>query len=273
MTGTLAQIITLTAFGNDFLKNGKTPTDFNVANTTFQFCNRVDFSEFRKQFFFSKAKRKVVAENPTNWFEYVKAGGCKRLRLYYEHSKDQSFAKDYKLAGLVGGGGTWFIEAVYDKYSNYWANRWEVTRQNASDNKIWTVNYGMIVEKQHTNNLQIGHETAKNSLRQTLTEIADFAFKHDLPRWGEQFDNAKLTLDSSSPEKNYYHKDLIPMDKYPLTAKQLLFSAGSSWVFGGMGSWNDLGFDSKENNATYERLSEQLYANINDAIIAATNSY
>jgi predicted butyrate kinase (DUF1464 family) len=58
-----------------------------------------------------------------------------------------------------------------------------------------------------------------------------------------------------------------------LTAKQLLFSAGNAWVFGGMGSWNDLGFDNKEDNETYDRLSEQLYSNINEAIIASTNTY
>ena len=63
MTGTLAQIIALTAHGNDFLKNGSVPADFN-SNTTFQFCNKVDFSEFKKHFFFSKPKQKVVADNP-----------------------------------------------------------------------------------------------------------------------------------------------------------------------------------------------------------------
>ena len=43
MTGTLAQIIALTAFGNDFLKNGTIPADFNSANTTFQFCFLLGF--------------------------------------------------------------------------------------------------------------------------------------------------------------------------------------------------------------------------------------
>lgn len=273
MTGVLAQIISLTTYGNDFLKNGKIPNEFNSSNTTFQFCNKIDFREFKKKFFFSKPKEKVIAENPTKWFEYLKLDGCKRLRLYFEHSKEQSFAKDHKLAGLVGGGGTWLIEANYDQYSNYWANRWEVTNQNAADNKIWTVNYGMTVVKQHTSNLQIDNEKVKNNLKQTLTAIAEFAFKQNLQGWGEQFDKAKATLESSSPENSYYHKDLIPLDNYSQTAKQVLFSAGASWVFGGMGSWNDLGFDSKEDNETYDRLSEQLYSNINEAIIAATNSF
>jgi predicted butyrate kinase (DUF1464 family) len=56
-------------------------------------------------------------------------------------------------------------------------------------------------------------------------------------------------------------------------ARQLVFSAGSAWVFGGMGSWNDVVFDKDEDNETYERLSEQLYTRINEAIIAGTTSY
>jgi hypothetical protein len=58
-----------------------------------------------------------------------------------------------------------------------------------------------------------------------------------------------------------------------LTSKQIIFSAGSAWVFGGMGSWNDLGFDSKEDNKTCERLSERFYSNINKAIIVGANTY
>jgi len=273
MTGTLAQIIALTTYGNDYLKNGKIQTDFDSVNTTFQYCNKVDFREFKKQFFFSKQKESIVASNPTEWFQYLKNDGCKHLRLYFEYSKDQSFAKDHKLAGLVGGGGSWLIEAVYDSYSNYWANRWEVTNQNASDRKIWTVNYGMTIKKQHISNLQIDNQKIKEKLLQTLTEIAGFAFKQNLKHWGEQFDKAKITLESLTPENDYYHKDLIPLSNYSLTARQLVFSAGSAWVFGGMGSWNDLAFQVNNENETYDRLSEQLYSNINEAIIAGTNTY
>ena len=273
MTGILAQIIALTAYGNDYLKNGIVPLDFDNANSTFQFCNKVDFRELEKTFFFSKPKERVIADNPTNWYEILKNDDCKYLRLYFENSKDLSIGKDHKLAGLVGGGGKWLIEAVYDTYSNYWSNRWEVTNRNASDNKIWSVNYGVTAKKKIISNLQLDNEMIKNQLRKTLLEIADFAFKQNLQGWGEQFDKANATLDSLSPEDNYYHKDLIPLDNYQLVTKQILFAAGTAWVFGAMGSWNDLGFNTDEDNNTYDRLSEQLYSNINQAIIAATNTF
>lgn len=272
MTGSLAQVIALTAFGNDYLKNGHIPKYFINKNTTFQFCNKVEFGE-RKKIFFIKLREIVVANNPVEWFKFLKSDGCKHLKLYFEYSKDQSFAEDHKLAGLIGGGGSWLIEAVYDNYSNYWANKWEVTNLNAADRNIWKVNYGIAVRNQHISNLQIDNKEIKNTLRRTLMEISDFAFKQNLQSWGQQFEKARSTLDSLIPEENYYHNDLIPIDNYSLLAKQIIFSAGSAWVFGGMGSWNDLGFHKKEDNEAYNRLSKQLYSNINQALIAGVNTY
>jgi hypothetical protein len=267
MTETLAQVIALTGFGNDFLKNGTILTDFNTSNTTFQFCTKVDFREFEKNIFLKKPKESLIAKNPIEWFQFLKSDGCKHLRLYFEYPKDQ------KLTGLFVSGGSWLIEAVYENHSNYWANRWELTRKNASDGKIWTVIYGLTGENQHISNMQIDNQIIKEKLRQTLTEIADFAYRQDLKSWGGQFEKAKLTLDSLKPERTYCHTDLIPEDRYSLTAKQIIYSACSAWVFGGMGSWNDLCFESKEDKKIYDRLSDQLYSNINEAIIAGINTY
>lgn len=273
MTGTLAQLIALTAFGNHYLKNGVVLTDFSSNNSTFQFCNKIDFVTFKKSFFSKNFKEKVIANNPNAWFEYLKSEGCQHLRLYFESSASQSSAPDHKLAGFVGGGGSWLIEAIYDTYSNYWANRWEVTEQEAADNRIWTVSYGLTVSKQAINNMQFDEEDLKEELRQTLIEIADFAYKKDLENWGEMFDKSKEILDSSTPEESYYHQDLITFENYSCSAKQLIFAASSAWVFGGMGSWNDLGFQNAEDNEMYDRLSGQLYSIINEAILAGVNSY
>lgn len=273
MTGTLSQLITLTTYGNDYLINGHLPTNFYPAHKTFQFCNKVDFREFKKRFFFSKSKETIITDNPSEWFSYLKSHGCKKLRLYFEYSKDQSLAKDHKLAGMVGGGGLWLMEAVYDAYSNYWQDRWEVTRKTDPGNNIWTVNYGMIVKKLPTSNLQIEQANVKEALKQTLIEIIDFARKQNLEDWVKVFDKANAILESDTPHEYYYDEKLIPINNYSLTAKQILFSAGSAWVFGGMGSWNDLGFDGKEENDLYENLSKRLYSTINQAIISATNSY
>lgn len=273
MTGTLSQLIALTTFGNDFLINNKLENNFYPGNTNFRFCNQVNFIGFKKSFFSFKKKAIVISDNPIEWFKYLKKDGCKKLRVFHEYSKDQSFAKDHKLAGFVGGGGTWLIEAVYENYSNYWSTNWSVTNQNAPDNKIWSVNYGLVLEKQSTSNLQIEQTKIKEELQNTLNRISEFAFKHNLKHWAEQFENAKAVLMSEKPNENYYLKDLIPLSNYSTLAQQILFSAGSAWVFGGMGSWNDLSFQVNDDNELYDSLSEELYLNINKAIISAVNSF
>lgn len=273
MTGTLAQFVTLTTYGNDYIRNGNIPANFDTANTAFDFCNTVDFREVRKKYFFSKPKEEVLFDCPTKWFKFLKNNGCQKLRLYYSSSDDQTMAPDYKLAGMVGGGGTWFIEAVYDTYSNAWASRWEVTDSDSPERKIWSVNYGLVAEKLSVMDLQIDNQIVKEKLHRTLTEIAGFAKQQNLGNWQELFDRAKSILETDIPEKDYYHQDLIPGANYTLISKQLLFAASNAWVFGGMGSWNDLGFDNKEDDQSYEKLSAQLYSNINEAILAAVNSY
>jgi hypothetical protein len=67
------------------------------------------------------------------------------------------------------------------------------------------------------------------------------------------------------------HADIAPSAVVPLEAKQLLAAAEIGWVFGGMGSWNDLGFPGDEGKE-YETLSDRLFDLMVEAICAATNA-
>ncbi len=68
-------------------------------------------------------------------------------------------------------------------------------------------------------------------------------------------------------------QDLAPSDFVSSQARTLLGACQKSWVFSGMGSWNDMGFDDPE-QAEYERVSEQLFNNLNEAIaVGANESY
>lgn len=272
MTGTLAQPISIASYGNHFLRNGLETDNFERTNSTFQFCNKVDFRDFKKPFLLGKPKEIVVATNPSEWFRLLKNQQCQRLRLYYQKPSDSSLPS-YKLAGFVGGGGTWFIEAVYEKFSNYWTSRWDVTRKDAPDSKIWTVNYGLTIKEQKTSDKQADLGILRDNLDRTLQEIAVFAFKQNLKSFGKIFDDSRKTLTSVAPQEDYYHKDLVKLEHYSVRAKQILFAAASAWVFGGMGSWNDLGFDNKDDNEQYERLSTQLFDCINDSLVGSINSF
>jgi hypothetical protein len=175
------------------------------------------------------------------------------------------------LAGVVGGGGTWRIEACYDNYSNYWAEKWEVTKQKAPDNNIWGVKYGRVAKQAPKTYMQFGLIETREALKQSLTAIHDFASKHRLNTWQQIFDKAISTLNDPNPTPTYY-QDIIISKNYSLDARQLLFAAANAWVFGGMGSWNDLGFDDEDENKKYADLSENLYKMIIQSIIAVLNS-
>ena len=271
MTGTIAQLVSLVSYGNECITTRKTAVEYYPGNSTLTFCNLIDFRRFKKRFFFSKNKEVVVAKNPGEWFELLVRDECKKLRLHYQGSEVESMAPDYKLAGLVGGGGTWLIETVFNNHSDYWANRWEVTRRDDPDRKIWSVNYGQIASNQPTYNINIDLNNARRVLNTVLGEIKDFATQQELTGWVSVFDKAINTLSSDTPHLEYYHNDLIIRKKYSLMAQQTLFAAGNAWVFGGMGSWNDLGFETAEDQASYEDLSKKLYGAIIQGILAATN--
>lgn len=228
---------------------------------------------FKKSIFSATPKETIIAADPNSWFQYLKKENCKYLRLFFQHSKETEGFKDRMLSGFVGSGGTWLIEAVGNKYSNYWMNRWEVTNQNSANRKIWSVSYGLGGKQQRTSDVQIDNMLAKEKIKDTLGAIAKFAYDQNYHNWGKQFDNAMQVLDSNHPAREYYHHDLIPVHNYSLTAQQLLFAAGKAWVFGGMGSWNDLGFANQQDQLLYDSLSEQLYDNIIEAVIASVNSF
>jgi hypothetical protein len=63
------------------------------------------------------------------------------------------------------------------------------------------------------------------------------------------------------------HENIFPIERN-LT---MLDAVQTAWVFGGMGSWNDLGFDGEEQR-TYDSLSEELCAALNMAVLEVVNS-
>jgi hypothetical protein len=273
MTGIHAQLISLASYGNAFLQAGELSDDFYPMHSSFQFCNSVDFKSLKKSFFSSAPKEVLLARDPGDWFRLLKKDGCRKIRLYYHRAENEPSGEEHKLAGMVGGGGTWMIETIYRRHSNYWFNRWEVTNKEDPKGKIWSVSYGMIDKAQPTTDTQPDIREVHSLLDQALAAIADFADRQQLPEWAKVFKKARAILSNDLPESAYYRQDLLVDKHYSLIARQVLSAAGTAWVFGGMGSWNDLGFNTVEENKTYNEVSAGLYAAINQSILAVANSY
>lgn len=269
MTGTLSQLLSLITYGNQYLKNIELPKNYYPENTAFKFCNQVNFIDLQPVEG-GKPLEQLWAAEPLAWFERLKLDGCIRLMAYYHPSEgNEQGTPDHKLAGFIGGGGTWLIEAVYEAHSDFWAERWEVSRPDDPDQLIWAVSYGRTINGSDTIAFSPDHLLATEDLREVLLDIRDFAASHDLESWTGVFDRSLSILDGSG--QNNWYAGTISESAYPQSALRLIYAAMSAHVFGGMGSWNDLGFEEKEVQDDYDDLSYHLYDRINRALLSGVN--
>jgi hypothetical protein len=268
MNGPIAQIVALTCYGNAFLQ-GVEVGEFFPKISTCTFCDRVTFVSIEKSFL-RKLQEKEVATTPQEWFRFLKSTGAFGIRLSMRPHNDPNIS-DRMAAGFVGGGGTWSMEVLLPKNrSEFWIARWEVLNQDAPEQRIWRVSYGRVSQKATTNSQIDDLQRTVARLTQTLREIHLFSAKQDCEGFTQCFADALDTLDSGGKNLHGYHKDLAPGGHLSDQALTILDACQKAWVFGGMGSWNDMGFDG-EDQKEYERVSEQLFQTLNRAISEAAN--
>ena len=270
MNGTLAQMVALTCHGNALIGDFEHPR-FYPENSTCQFCDSIKFVIFKKPLI-GKIKELIVADNPDDWLASLKNRGVTGLRLGRTPKNDPQFP-DRMSAGLVGGGGTWTLEVVHaGGTSEFWAARWLVWNQNAPERKIWRVSYCLIEStKTKPQNLR-NVSDVKVDLWRALSEIREFSGQQKCDNFTLFFTKALDALDHPEMEAAY-HKDLYVPGTLNDDAAAILKAATSAWVFGAMGSWNDMGF-AGDIQKEYERVSENLFQVLNEAIaVAATSSF
>lgn len=245
---------------------------FFPENSTFSFCESVSFVEFKKVFFVD-VREKQIARNPMEWFELLRAQGTRGLRLVYGEQSVTGIS-DRMSSGFVGGGGLWQIEAVLRSgKSGYWRSRWEVGDRNAADRRIWRVAYEKISEGQSTKGVPESLDELSDKLRAALREIREFSAANNCGGFTEWFDRALSALEASSTSVVGFHKDFAPGAILSPSAFRLLDACQCAWVFGAMGSWNDMYFEDALGRQ-YERVSESLFGSLTKAIAAAaSNSY
>ncbi|MGD2073289.1 MAG: hypothetical protein PVG65_07385, partial [Candidatus Thorarchaeota archaeon] len=109
-------------------------------------------------------------------------------------------------------------------------------------------------------------DDAYNTLKLALIEINKFA-----QEWASHFVKYyQRAIECLSSEDSL--EDYLP-DGFDLRAYQLIKASSAGWLFGGMGSWNDLVFDEGSVDERYDEVSNNLYYAICNAVVVATNSY
>ncbi len=116
MQGAIAQLLSLTAHGNEYLA-GKLEKNYYPENSTFKFCKHVIFVDLERTG--EEWNEKEFAIDPTSWFELVKTMGVVQFRVRYIPTSSEQIP-DRMSAGFVGGGGRWLIETVKLNNSDFW---------------------------------------------------------------------------------------------------------------------------------------------------------
>jgi hypothetical protein len=267
MQAPIAQAVALTIAGNRFLR-GDAPIDFWPDASVFRYCKRVHFVTLSGP---DKAPvADAYAEDPLAWMKKIQGEGRTGLRLLYVPS--QGAQRDRELVGFAGGGGRRLIAAIKGDEADLWEARWAVGDQKDPAKKIWTVTYGRVAT-----GFDVAGEPQRSlaeiraELAASLTDITKFAEAQQLENFATSFRLATDRLASVTPLTGGWFATLDEKDGLDLAARQLLGAAEAAWVFGAMGSWNDLVFKD-ETGDTYNDLSNRLFALVNETTVAATNA-
>ena len=264
MLGPIAQTLALTCVGNAALKCCDVGGFWPDA-TVFRFSKSCDFRCVEGK------SVELLAADPLAWFAMLGEQKCKGLRLHHaprpRGPKQTLPVSDRMLVGFVGGGPAWLIEQVGAGASTLWQGFDRVGDAHDGERKIWRHSY-LRQGKTAPQDLSAAPlSTITSAMAPILAEIEALADKLDAANFAGCFADARALLDgapSPSPDFARYA---------PLSEAQtrLLAAIETAWVFGAMGSWNDIS-PPQEFAGDYDRLSDALFSVLNEAVCAVANA-
>lgn len=258
MNGELAQYFALATHGSAWLQEPdvRTAPALEQSNSTFQFARTVTFAG-------------VPGTGP--WLKSLAAQGVDRIWLATPGQPSTGGkAREAHVAAAFVGGMQAGLLTTGPRGSQLWRASWKAGDPAAADRRVWDIDYHCDDVSFTPDPFRFPVTDAKGALDSALEAIAQFSRVHDLRPWDSVFADAQALLGAESFE-DLYHQDLFPEGRYDLASRQLAAAAQSSWVFGGMGSWNDLGFADAATHTEYERLSRELFSALTRGCTAAAN--
>lgn len=212
-------------------------------------------------------RRASTATSPEEWLLALRSCGITDLSLIIDISVGGSLPPH--VASGFSNSGSWTLLATGRAAPMVWAISWEVGNRNGPDSRIWSLAASTGLGDSFSAP-QVGVAEARDRLRGALEEIRAFAEQTDeVNDWASWFARSEDLLDDPAPAAPY-HQDLLPLDA-SLERRQLAAAVVQGWVFGGMGSWNDVGCADPAVQLEYERVGANLYAALLVALPAAAN--
>jgi hypothetical protein len=268
VNGPIAQAVALTCHANAALRRGGVA--FPASHSTAQFCERITFRS-RSRWWWSGSRAAAFAVDPAAWFELLRAQGRGGVLLHARRGGSlPSWLPNRASAGVEGGAG-WVLEAWGRRRSAMWTPCWAIGDRGAADRRIWSVEYHSVGSRRPTVPTTLATvDAARRGLLAALERILAFSVRHCGRAFGDSFEAAQLAM-TTAAHRAVYHRDLAPAGALAPDAEALLAACQHAWVFGGMGSWNDI-VVAEGARRDYERVSDGLFDALNGAIAAAANS-
>ncbi|MRS02446.1 hypothetical protein EG832_04350 [bacterium] len=266
MNGEWAQLIALVAHGNYFLTHPESSHNDLSANSTFQYVNEVTFVRYKSTI---DPKGVKVAANVGDWLIDLRKRKVKRLWNIAFAWDRQDLAEHIAVA--FAGGVPIAIQVDLPEGYELWYPLWKT---GGKPQKPWFVEYrGLKFGYSHAAE-QMRMEDVKVRLHNAIVGTEQFARRPEvnLGEWADTFASALTLLNSENPTAPY-HPDILPEAGFSLAARQILSAAARAYVFGGMGSWNDLGFKQPEVQKEYHEVTKTLYLAVKMSLLMASNSF
>jgi hypothetical protein len=277
MLGTLSQLVSVCSAANGYLRGRFAIDGFFPRHADFKFCRNVVFVEVKRNWL-GRRHETPVAGDPNGWLESIKAAGAQRALVEWTEPGNPPIAA-HLLAAFVGGGGTWSLLVQYPEHVDRWLARWEVGDQNDPDRRVWNVTYGLVATTavpplSPLEMSRVDLNSLADRFRSVLAEAEALAVSVQyLEGFAATFRRALDMLTGNAPAAFPDYIEFVCLDCYPEIARRLFAAAYTGWVFGGMGSWNDLVPDDPDLRRQHEDVSARLYAVTTEAIEQAANSF
>lgn len=252
MNGELYQIARITNYVNYSLKNNIVP-EFKHG----PYEGAIDFVLDHK-------KSPSDTENETicgveEWVRSLLKKGLRRAVLYLSVSDNPGFA------GFSNAGSKCMITEFGDGMSASWYPRWEFDNVKT----MWNVQYFQLSCGPAPDDPRLFGNNMEE-FKDVLQKIEIFANEIKFKNFAEIF---RASYDYLANEDEPEGADFMKKDFPGISneALKMLMAASRADVFGGMGSWNDVGYE-EDKDEEYHRLSGILYAQIQKAVMFAVNN-
>lgn len=268
MNGHIATAVAIVCAGNQFLA-GKNIDGFWPGAPVFSFMKRVEFRHPPASGN-DADEYPLAAADPMQWFAALKPW-CVGLRLHnvkpVRGPHQQINVADRMLAGFVGGGQRWLIEAAGITESEIWEPFHRLGDRNDPESRIWQCTH---ILQGRSPRAEIDGDVlpldeAVTRLHAALVEIEAYAREEDYDNWSAIFQQCIDTIDAAKPTLE--QGDMARFAGFDARQSAIFEACSRAWVFGGMGSWNDLAGGER-----YDAVSQSLYETLNDCIGALANA-